>query len=144
MSTARRHRCDPLVPWEVPRDFRVTVPEGLQWAAPGRPYLVGPSRPPQLIRLDDWGQEVAVRACALMLVSRVRVGVDAPAADHWARCSQLFTLKPAVFHVAPGGFVKVSPSEGRTGELWAFPMEELAGPPKPRRVIDLDEGYAHG
>lgn len=129
MRRDRALHWSPSHPWTIPRDLKCTPPAGMTWAAPGRLLLIGPQRAREVIRPDDWGPEVAPQVSAVMLVSAVQA---------WVIClgcipldGRVFTRRPRVFHLRPGEGLSVSAAESRTGELWAFPLTHLIGPPRP-------------
>lgn len=130
MSGTRRNRWDRGVPWEVPRDMAAKPAAGMRWAATGRCLTIGPDSPPQVIRADDWGDGVACQVQALMVVSALQARIESPS-DPWQSVRKVLTRRPVVFRLGAGSVIKVSPAESRTGELWVFPLTDLAGPPRP-------------
>lgn len=100
----------------------------MRWAAPGRCLILGPSRPPQTIRPEDWGDVVAAEVQAVVFVSAVYA--RAQCIGRWPTSYTLFTHRSTVARISVGERITVSPAEGRTGELWAFPLAYLdAAPP---------------
>ncbi|RZK99794.1 MAG: hypothetical protein EOP36_18090 [Rubrivivax sp.] len=117
----------PGFPWEVPRDTPVKLPDGMTYAAVGRMVLMGPERPPQTLKPEDWDEATASQVRALLLVSAVHcqftVGGTFPSAGH------AYARRPTVVSLRPGAWVVVSVAETRTGQLWTFPLRPLIRPP---------------
>jgi hypothetical protein len=98
----------------------------MRWAAPGRRLVLGPTKPPQSIRPDDWGDVVSAEVRAVLLVSAVHARVEC--IGRWPMSHVLFTRRPIVARVSVGGRITVTSAEGRTGELFAFPLAYLDDP----------------
>lgn len=129
MSRTKASRWASDVPWAVPRDIQCAPPAGMRWAGPGRRLILGPTTPPQTVRPEDWGKAVAAEIQAVMLVSAIRA--HAQCIGRWPTPHAVFTRRPTLVHVSAGERLTVSPAESRTGELWAFPLAHLVGPPRP-------------
>lgn len=128
MKRTKLTRWHPAFPYEVPRDLTMKLPSGLTYAGAGRMVLVGPQRPRQSFRLEDWGEAIASQARALLLVAAVQCHYQA---HDLPAVGRLLTRRPQFVHIHPGQRVEVSSGESRTGELWAFPIRPLLGPPQP-------------
>lgn len=113
----------------LPRDLRCPPPNGMAWAGAGRQFLIKPSGPSQFIELGEWGDEVASQIVALMVVSAVQaqalVSGPLPTSHH------VRSRRAIVIRMQRNYSVRVNPRESRTGELWAFPLMNLVGPPWP-------------
>lgn len=120
MSRTRATRWATDLPWPVPRNLQCQPPSGMRWAAPGRCLILGPTKPPQTIRPEDWGDALATEIQAVMLVSAVYA--RAQCIGRWPTSHVLFTRRPTVARVSVGGHITVSAAGGHTGELWAFPL----------------------
>lgn len=116
-------------PWEVPRDTAFNLPEGMAYAATGRMVLMGPQRPPQTLKPEDWDEATASQVQALLLVSAVHCGFIAGGTFPFA--GDAYARRPTVVSLRPGQWLEVRIAESRTGQLWAFPLRPLIGPPTP-------------
>lgn len=129
MSRAKGTRWASDPPWTVPRGLQCAPPPGMRWAGPGRCLILGPTTPPQTVRPEDWGDAAATEIQAVMLASAIRVRAEC--IGRWPVSHAVFTLRPTLARVSVGERLSVSPAESRTGELWAFPLAHLVGPPRP-------------
>jgi len=101
----------------------------MQWAAAGRCLIFGPATPAQVIRPEDWGDAVAGRVQAIALVSAIHA--HALCIGHMPSGQTIYTRRAALVHLSRGDRLTVSAAESRTGELWAFPLARMVGPPQP-------------
>jgi hypothetical protein len=118
----------PEHPLAVPRNLAVELPAGMTYAAAGRMVVISPQSPCHSFGFEDWGQLIAGRASALLLVSAVQCHYVISGTTA-AGC--IYPFCPKFIHTGPRQRVSVCPADGHTGELWAFPLRSLSGPPTP-------------
>lgn len=113
---------------KVPRDLTVELPTGVTYAASGRMVVIGLRSPCHSFGFEDWGQRIASQANALLMVSAIQCYF---ASSNQTAAGRIYGFCPKFIPLEPGQRVSVCPADGDTGELWAFPLRVLSGPPTP-------------
>lgn len=128
MKRSKLLHWNPDFPWAVPRDLTAKPPAGMVFIGAGRMVLIGRQQPAQPITPADWGEVIGSQTRALLLVCAVQGHYSV---QDWPAAGHLRTNRPALVHLALGQRLTVTPADSRTGELWAFPLRPLTGPPTP-------------